>query len=74
MTLPDLVLYDEEFRKIKESLQRLASDANANVVFLVDKNGQQIAAVGDIQSIDTTSLAMSRRRATASRRQPTETA
>jgi predicted regulator of Ras-like GTPase activity (Roadblock/LC7/MglB family) len=57
MTLHDLVLYDEEFRKIKESLQRLASDANANVVFLVDKNGQQIAAVGDIQSIDTTSLA-----------------
>jgi predicted regulator of Ras-like GTPase activity (Roadblock/LC7/MglB family) len=57
MTLPDLVLYDEEFRKIKESLQRLASEANANVVFLVDKNGQQIAAVGDVQSIDTTSLA-----------------
>jgi predicted regulator of Ras-like GTPase activity (Roadblock/LC7/MglB family) len=57
MTLPDLVLYDEEFRRIKESLQRLASDANANVVFLVDKNGQQIAAVGDLQSLDTTSLA-----------------
>ena len=57
MTLPDLVLYDEEFRKIKDSLHRLASDANANVVFLVDKNGQQIAAVGDLQSLDTTSLA-----------------
>jgi len=57
MSLPDLVLYDEEFRKIKESLNRLASDANANVVFLVDKNGQQIAAVGDLQSLDTTSLA-----------------
>ena len=57
MTLPDLVLYDEEFRKIKESLSRLASDANANVVFLVDKNGQQIAAVGDLQTLDTTSLA-----------------
>jgi predicted regulator of Ras-like GTPase activity (Roadblock/LC7/MglB family) len=57
MSLPDLVLYDEEFRKIKDSLQRLASDANANVVFLVDKNGQQIAAVGDLQSLDTTSLA-----------------
>src|SRR6478609_3045632 len=55
--MPDLVLYDEEFRKIKESLQRLASDANANVVFLVDKNGQQIAAVGDLQTLDTTSLA-----------------
>ena len=57
MTLPDLVLYDDEFRKIKDSLSRLASDANANVVFLVDKNGQQIAAVGDLQSLDTTSLA-----------------
>src|SRR5215471_2027688 len=57
MTLPDLVLYDEEFRKIKDSLNRLASDANANVVFLVDKNGQQIAAVGDLTTLDTTSLA-----------------
>jgi hypothetical protein len=57
MTLPDLVLYDEEFHKIKDSLQRLASDANANVVFLVDKNGQQIAAVGDLTTLDTTSLA-----------------
>jgi predicted regulator of Ras-like GTPase activity (Roadblock/LC7/MglB family) len=57
MTLPDLVLYDDEFHKIKDSLQRLASDANANVVFLVDKNGQQIAAVGDLTSLDTTSLA-----------------
>jgi predicted regulator of Ras-like GTPase activity (Roadblock/LC7/MglB family) len=57
MSLPDLVLYDEEFRRIKDALQRLASDANCNVVFLVDKNGQQIAAVGDLQSLDTTSLA-----------------
>src|SRR5450755_2555538 len=57
MTSPDLVLYDEEFQKIKDALQRLRLDANANVVFLVDKNGQQIAAVGDLQSVDATSLA-----------------
>jgi len=57
MTAPDLVLYDEEFQRIRESLQRLRHDANANVVFLVDKNGQQIAAVGDLQALDTTSLA-----------------
>jgi predicted regulator of Ras-like GTPase activity (Roadblock/LC7/MglB family) len=57
MSTPDLVLYDEEFQKIKEALQRLRQDANANVVFLVDKNGQQIAAVGDVASLDTTSLA-----------------
>ena len=57
MTSPDLVLYDEEFQKIREALQRLRQDANANVVFLVDKNGQQIAAIGDLQTLDTTSLA-----------------
>src|SRR6195256_2310139 len=57
MTLPDLGLYEDEFRKIKDSLQRLATDSNSNVVFLVDKNGQQIAAVGDLASLDTTSLA-----------------
>src|SRR5215475_6174715 len=57
MTTPDLVLYDEEFQRIKEALQRLRQDANANVVFLVDKNGQQIAATGDLNTLDTTSLA-----------------
>ena len=57
MAAPDLVLYDEEFQKIKDALLRLRQDANANVVFLVDKNGLQIAAVGDLDSLDTTSLA-----------------
>jgi len=57
VSAPDLVLYEEEFQKIKEALQRLRQDANANVVFLVDKNGQQIAAVGYLASLDTTSLA-----------------
>ena len=57
MGTPDLVLYDEEFQKIKDALQRLRPDANANVVFLVDKNGQQIAAVGRPRDLDTTSLA-----------------
>jgi predicted regulator of Ras-like GTPase activity (Roadblock/LC7/MglB family) len=53
----DLVLYEEEFQKIKQAMQRLLQDASANLVFLVDKNGQQIAAVGDMNSVDTTSLA-----------------
>ncbi len=57
MTAPDLVLYEEEFQKIKDALQRLRQDANAGVVFLVDKNGQQIAAIGDLSTPDTTSLA-----------------
>ena len=53
----DLVLYEEEFQKIRQALQRLFQDASAKLVFLVDKNGQQITAVGDMNSVDTTSLA-----------------
>ena len=33
------------------------TNPNAKVVFLVDKNGQQIAAQGEIENLDTTSLA-----------------
>lgn len=57
MSSHDLVLYDEDFQKIRQTLQRLLLDANANLVFLVDKSGQQIAAVGDMKSLDATSLA-----------------
>jgi predicted regulator of Ras-like GTPase activity (Roadblock/LC7/MglB family) len=37
--------------------QARARCANARVVFIVDKNGQLIAASGDIENLDTTSLA-----------------
>ncbi len=53
----NIVLYDDEYQKIKEIIQRLNEEANARVVFLVDKNGQQIAACGEIENLDTTSLA-----------------
>ena len=57
MAAPDIVMYEEEFNQIKQVISKLRTDANANVVFLVDKNGQQIAAHGDIENLDTTSLA-----------------
>ena len=57
MGASDLIMYEEEFQKIKDVISKLRVDANANIVFLVDKNGQQIAATGDIESLDTTSLA-----------------
>jgi len=57
MGASDLIMYEEEFQKIKEIISKLKVDANATVVFLVDKNGQQIAATGDIERLDTTSLA-----------------
>jgi len=50
-------MYEEEFRKIDEELQKLYQLTNAMVVFLVDKNGQLIASAGETRDIDTTSLA-----------------
>ena len=54
MAAPDIVMYEEEFNQIKQIISKLRIDANAKVVFLVDKNGQQIAAHGDIENLDTT--------------------
>ena len=55
--MSDFVLFDEEFQQIKDVIGRLKTDAQAKVVFIVDKNGQQIAAQGDLEALDTTSLA-----------------
>lgn len=57
MAAPDLVMYEEEYQQIKEILQRLQVDSNSKIVFLVDKNGQQIAVQGDMRGVDATSLA-----------------
>jgi predicted regulator of Ras-like GTPase activity (Roadblock/LC7/MglB family) len=53
----DLVMFEEEFEQLQEIIARLQHDSSSKVVFLVDKNGQQIAASGDVRSIDATSLA-----------------
>jgi predicted regulator of Ras-like GTPase activity (Roadblock/LC7/MglB family) len=52
-----LVMYEEEFEVIKHLLNSLRADSSAKIVFLVDKNGQQIADAGDVSLVDTTSLA-----------------
>ena len=51
------VMHEEDYVRIKAVSDRLTRDANAKVVFLVDKNGLLIAASGDIENLDTTSLA-----------------
>lgn len=51
------VLHEEAYRQIKTVSDRLLRDANAKLVFLVDRNGLLIAASGDSQDVDTTSLA-----------------
>jgi predicted regulator of Ras-like GTPase activity (Roadblock/LC7/MglB family) len=50
-------MYEEEFVVIKHLLNTLRMDASAKIVFLVDKNGQQIADAGEVDLVDTTSLA-----------------
>jgi predicted regulator of Ras-like GTPase activity (Roadblock/LC7/MglB family) len=55
--MADFVMYEEEFKRIDAELQNLRKQANARVVFLVDKNGQLIASAGDTQDVDTTALA-----------------
>jgi predicted regulator of Ras-like GTPase activity (Roadblock/LC7/MglB family) len=57
MAAPGMIMYEEEFHQISAILEKLTKDANGKVVFLVDKNGQLIAASGEYENLDTTSLA-----------------
>jgi predicted regulator of Ras-like GTPase activity (Roadblock/LC7/MglB family) len=53
----DLMLYEEDARRLAAVLQRLCEDSKSRAVFLIDKAGQLIASAGETASIDTTSLA-----------------
>ena len=57
MTDAPIILHEEQFQQLRHILNKLRLDSFSRVVFLVDKNGQQIAAQGDIGDLDTTSLA-----------------
>ena len=52
-----VVMYEEESRRIQEICDRLHLDANARIVFEIDKNGHVIAGSGQSESLDSTSLA-----------------
>ncbi len=52
-----MVLYEEDHKKILVVIGRLVREANAKGIFVVDKNGQLIAEAGEVRGIDTTSLA-----------------
>jgi len=57
--MPDtpIMLREQQYHKLKAVLARLRADSSAKVVFLVDKDGQEIAAMGEVGNLDTTSLA-----------------
>jgi predicted regulator of Ras-like GTPase activity (Roadblock/LC7/MglB family) len=48
---------EQQYDRLVSVLYKLRSDSASRVVFLVDKNGQQIAVQGDVSNLDTTSLA-----------------
>ncbi len=50
------VMYEEDYRLIQATIEKLHRDSNAKAVLLIDKNGQEIAAAGEIENLDTTSL------------------
>lgn len=52
-----MVMYEEEAQQVSEIINQLTKEANAKVVFVVDKNGQLIASCGETEGMDTTSLA-----------------
>ncbi len=52
-----LVMHEEDFARVLTVIQRLVKDANAKGCYVVDRNGQLIGEAGEMQGIDTTSLA-----------------
>lgn len=50
-------IFEEEQRAFGEVCDRLARDALAKAIFVVDKDGQLVCSVGEVTGIDTTGLA-----------------
>ena len=56
--MPDdqLILYGEDLRLLEETLRDLWRAANAPAVFVIDRNGMELASAGDVSQFDATSL------------------
>lgn len=52
-----MVMYDEEYRQITQVCDKLGREANARMVYVIDKNGQLITSSGETDKLDSTSLA-----------------
>ena len=57
MTDTPIIIREPQYKQIEAVLTKLRFESFARVVFLVDKNGQQIAVQGAVGDLDTTSLA-----------------
>jgi predicted regulator of Ras-like GTPase activity (Roadblock/LC7/MglB family) len=54
---PRIVIFEEEQRRLEEQCEKLGREALAKAIFLLDTNGQVVVSIGEIASIDVTSLA-----------------
>lgn len=52
-----MVMYEDDYREIRQVVGTLVRQSNARAVFIVDKDGQLIASAGETDDLDTTSLA-----------------
>ena len=52
-----IVLFEEDSKRLSQACLRLQHEAYARAVFLLDKDGQLLASEGEIEGLDITSLA-----------------
>ncbi|MAD61420.1 MAG: dynein regulation protein LC7 [Myxococcales bacterium] len=52
-----IVLFEEDSKRLSQACLRLQQEAYARAVFLLDKDGQLLASEGEIEGLDITSLA-----------------
>ena len=56
MSNTQIVLYGDELLRLESTLSELWRDANARAVFVIDRNGMEMASAGDVAEFDATSL------------------
>ncbi len=57
MAAPNVVVTAEDHERFTAELEAIGVEANAKLVYLIDKAGQQIATYGTVDGVDPTSLA-----------------
>ncbi len=51
-----LLLYEEDYKKIKDVISRLKDECKSDLVFLADQSGQIISYIGEIPNVDLPTL------------------
>jgi predicted regulator of Ras-like GTPase activity (Roadblock/LC7/MglB family) len=57
MSVSDLILHEDEYRRITRLAERLLRESNGRFVALIDRNGQPLTTTGELPDVDRTALA-----------------